>query len=208
MRATGSSRSSTAPASPAPSSPRSAPTPASPPSASGAAVERRGLVAFIPPQPTMLPRSGEPTSEAQRAAVAARARCKSKRGVWAHKQRMADAEGVIGELKNQHALDRVRSRGTPLFHVQLLLGCAALNCKRLADHVPQGRRTASPAHRAPLRAASTRRPQADPADQPMRGPTPEAITNALLRLTGQLELHSLSQLTPERPPHGRSWTGP
>ena len=50
---------------------------------------------------------------------------------------MADAEGVIGELKNQHALDRVRSRGTPLFHVQLLLGCTALNCKRLADHVPE-----------------------------------------------------------------------
>ena len=100
-------------------------------------VERRGLVAYIPPQPTMLPKEGEPTSDAQRQAVAARARCKSERGVWAHKQRMADAEGVIGELKNQHGLDRVRSRGTPLFHVQLLLSCTALNCKRLADHVPE-----------------------------------------------------------------------
>jgi transposase len=51
-------------------------------------VERRGLVAYIPPQPTMLPREGEPTSEAQRQAVAARARCKSERGVRAHKRRM------------------------------------------------------------------------------------------------------------------------
>jgi hypothetical protein len=47
---------------------------------------------------------------------------------------MADAEGVVGELKNRHGLDRARSRGTPLFHVQLLLGCSALNMKRLATH--------------------------------------------------------------------------
>jgi transposase len=100
-------------------------------------VERRGLVAYIPPQPTMLPKEGEPASEAQRQALAARARCKSERGILAHKARMADAEGVIGELKNQHGLERVRCRGTPLFHVQLLLGCTALNCKRLAHHVPE-----------------------------------------------------------------------
>jgi hypothetical protein len=50
---------------------------------------------------------------------------------------MADAEGVIGELKNQQALDRVPARGTPLFHVQLLLSCTALNCKRIADHLPE-----------------------------------------------------------------------
>jgi transposase len=98
-------------------------------------VERRGLVAYIPPQPTMLP-AAEPTTNAQHQALAARGRCKSTRGIWAHKRRIADAEGVIGELKNQHGLDRARSRGTPLFHVQLLLGCAALNYKRLADHVP------------------------------------------------------------------------
>jgi transposase len=102
-------------------------------------LERRGLVAYIPPQPTMLP-AAEPTTEAQRQAVAARARCKSGRGIRAHKQRMADAEGVIGELKNRHGLDRVRSRGTPLFHVQLLLGCTALNCKRLAARVPEATR--------------------------------------------------------------------
>ncbi len=99
-------------------------------------VQRRGLVAYIPPQPTMLP-AGEPTTDAQRQALAARARSKSDRGVWAHKQRMADAEGVIGELKNRHGLDRVRSRGRALFHLQLLLGCTALNCKRLAAHVPE-----------------------------------------------------------------------
>ncbi len=44
---------------------------------------------------------------------------------------------MIGELKNQHALDRVRCRGTLLFHVQLLLACSALNYKRLADRVPE-----------------------------------------------------------------------
>jgi transposase len=112
---------------------------------SGFAAERvwkaaaaRGVTAYIPPQPTMLPKLGEEaTSEAQRQALAARARCKSGPGIEAHRRRMADAEGVIGELKNRHGLDRVRSRGAPLFHVQLLLGCTALNCKRLADHVPQ-----------------------------------------------------------------------
>jgi len=55
-------------------------------------------------------------------------------GVWAHKRRMADAEGAVAELKDCHALDRARCRGTPLFHVQLLLGCTALNLKRLAAH--------------------------------------------------------------------------
>src|SRR6266508_267844 len=81
---------------------------------SGFAAERvwrgvtgRGLVAYIPPQPTMLPADDEPRSEAQRQALAARGRCKTGRGVRAHKRRMADAEGVIGELKNRHGLDRV-----------------------------------------------------------------------------------------------------
>ena len=100
-------------------------------------LDKRAITAYVPPQPTMLPTDGEPRTEAQREALAARERCKSERGVWAHKQRMGDAEGVIGELKNRHGLDRVRSRGTPLFHLQLLLGCTAINCKRLADHVPE-----------------------------------------------------------------------
>ena len=120
-------------------------------------IERRGLLAYIPPQPTMLP-TAEATTDAQHQAVAARARCKSTRGVWAHKRRMADAEGVIGELKNQHGLDRARSRGTPLFHVQLLLGCAALNYKRLADHVPDAANAAAAA------------PKPADADQPTQAP--------------------------------------
>ena len=99
-----------------------------------AAAERR-ITAFVPPQRTMLPRNAEPQTEAERRAQAARQRCKSARGIWAHKHRMADAEGVIGELKNCHALARARRRGTPPFHVQLLLGCTALNMKRLASHV-------------------------------------------------------------------------
>jgi transposase len=102
------------------------------------AAERRGITAFIPPQPTMLPKPGkEPQTEAQRQALAARARCKSEAGIEAHRRRMADAEGVIGELKNQGTADRAQRRGTPHFHVQLLLNCAAVNCKRLADHAPQ-----------------------------------------------------------------------
>jgi hypothetical protein len=102
------------------------------------AAEQRGIIAFIPPQPTMLPKPGEDaTSDAQRAAVAARARCKSTAGIEAHRRRMADAEGVIGELKNEGTMNRAQRRGTPHFHVQLLLNCCAVNCKRLADHAPQ-----------------------------------------------------------------------
>jgi transposase len=98
---------------------------------------RRRLVAYIPPQRTMLPPAATaPRTEAEREAQAARARCKTEAGIWAYKRRMADAEGVIGELKLQHGLGRARCRGTPLFHVQLLLGCAAINLKRLAKHAP------------------------------------------------------------------------
>ena len=96
---------------------------------------QRGIVAYIPPQKTMLPREGgEPRTNAQRLALEARARTKSEQGLWAYQRRMADAEGVIGELKTLHALDRVRCRGTPAFHVQLLVGSAAVNLKRLAAH--------------------------------------------------------------------------
>jgi transposase len=97
----------------------------------------RGIDAYIPPQKTMLPRDGRgPRTNAQRLALAARTRAKSERGLWAYRRRMADAEGVIAELKNLHGLDRVRCRGTPTFHVQLLLGCAAINLKRLAANAP------------------------------------------------------------------------
>lgn len=97
----------------------------------------RGIVAYIPPQKTMLPRDGRaPRTEAQQLALAARRRAKSERGLWAYRRRMADAEGVIAELKSLHGLDRVRCRGLPTFHVRLLLGCAAINLKRLAAHAP------------------------------------------------------------------------
>ncbi len=148
---------------------------------SGFAAERvwrgvagRGLVAYIPPQPTMLPADDEPRSEAQRQALAARGRCKTGRGVRAHKRRMADAEGVIGELKNRHGLDRARSRGTPLFHVQLLLGCAALNYKRLADHVPEAANGVAGAPQpavGELRAAAV---EANGADRTTRSPADHA----------------------------------
>jgi transposase len=98
------------------------------------AADRR-IVAYIPPQKTMLPKR-EPRTNAQRLALEARARMKSEHGLWAYRRRMADAEGVIAELKTLHAFDRVRCRGTPAFHVQLLVGSAALNLKRLAKHAP------------------------------------------------------------------------
>jgi transposase len=102
------------------------------------AAEWRGITAYVPPQPTMLPKAGEEaTTEAQRQALAARARCKTAAGIEAHRQRMADAEGVIGELKNQGTAARAQRRGTSRFHVQLLLNCTAVNCKRLADHARQ-----------------------------------------------------------------------
>ena len=97
-----------------------------------AGVTKQGVVAFVPPQRTMLPADGEPKTNAQREAQAARERCKTPTGIWAYVRRMADAEGGVAELKNEHGLGRARCRGTSLFHVQLLLGCTALNVKRLA----------------------------------------------------------------------------
>src|SRR3954466_11459329 len=91
-----------------------------------------GVIAYVPPQRTMLPPEGQqPKTEAKREALAARRRCKTPTGIWAHRRRMSDAEGGVAELKNEHAMARARCRGTKLFHVQLLLGCAALNVKRL-----------------------------------------------------------------------------
>jgi transposase len=95
-------------------------------------VAELGVTAFVPPQRTMLPAaSQEPKTDAQREALAARERCKTPKGIWAYVRRMADAEGGVAELKNEHGLARARCRGTNLVHVQLLLGCTALNAKRL-----------------------------------------------------------------------------
>src|SRR3954449_13087691 len=93
-----------------------------------------GVIAYVPPQRTMLPEADEqPKTDAKRQALAARARCKISAGIWAHIRRMCDAEGGVAELKNEHGMDRARCRGTSLFHVQVLLGCTALNVKRLAS---------------------------------------------------------------------------
>jgi transposase len=96
-------------------------------------VAELGVTAFVPPQRTMLPADGEPKTDAQREAQTARERCKTAHGIWAYVRRMADAEGGAAELKNEHAMHRARCRGTSLFHVHLLLGCTALNVKRLAS---------------------------------------------------------------------------
>src|SRR5207244_6527151 len=46
------------------------------------AAERRGITAYIPPQPTMLPKQAdEPIASAQRQALAARTRRKSDAGI-------------------------------------------------------------------------------------------------------------------------------
>lgn len=119
---------------------------------------QRRLLAYIPPQRTMLPPvQSVPRTDAQREALAARERCKTQAGIVAYKRRMADAEGVIAELKLQHGLERARCRGTPLFHVQLLLGCAAINLKRLARHAPVA---ADGVAAAPAPAADPTGPQA------------------------------------------------
>src|SRR3954453_14763996 len=97
------------------------------------AVAALGVIAYVPPQRTMLPAPGEPPkTDAKREALSARQRCQTPAGIWAHIRRMCDAEGGVAELKTEHGLDRELCRGTSLFHVQLLLGCTALNVKRLA----------------------------------------------------------------------------
>lgn len=126
----------------------------------------REIVAHIPPQKTMLPRGGrEPRTNAQRLALAAKQRARSDTGVWAYRRRMADAEGVIAELKNQHGLDRARCRGAPAFHVQLLLGCAAINLKRLAKHAPAAHQGAAAAPQAAAITLNSNDAELDPGVQ-------------------------------------------
>jgi transposase len=109
-------------------------------------VAELGITAFVAPRRPMLAADGNPKTDAQRVAHAARERCQTAQGIWAHVRRMADAEGGVAELKNEHGLDRARCRGTRLFHVQLLLGCTALNVKRLASRADaQSGQAAGPA---------------------------------------------------------------
>jgi hypothetical protein len=102
------------------------------------AVGALGITAYVPPERTMLPAADEdPKTSAQAAAKAACERCKTPAGVWSYSQRMGDAEGVVGELKRQHGMDRARSRGT---HSSICSCCSAarlLNLKRIATHTGQ-----------------------------------------------------------------------
>jgi transposase len=152
------------------------------------AAERR-IVAHIPPQKTMLPRDGrEPCTNAHRLALEARARAKTEAGVWAHRQRMADAEGVIAELKNHHGLDRVRCRGTPAFHVQLLLGCAAINLKRTARQARANRA------RGRRRSTAGGHPRAQKQDRSTRTSRSTTV-NPLQPPTTRLDHQPVPQLT-------------
>jgi transposase len=129
-------------------------------------VTQLGVIAFVPPQRKMLP-DGKPKTSAQAAAVAARQRCKTAKGIWAYQRRMADAEGGVAELKNEHGLDRARCRGTSLFHVQLLLASTALNLKRLTSRDPA-------AQGAPANPASGEIAARDPRSPAARDVSPRA----------------------------------
>lgn len=103
-------------------------------------------------------------------ALAARARTRTPRGVSVKIDRMTHAEGAIGELKNQHALGRIRSRGTPKAQIQLLMTATAINLKRLARYAPAHTATASGDPRAATRLAATANNRASHADP--RRPAP------------------------------------
>ena len=66
---------------------------------------------------------------------AARARCKTARGVDAAIDRITHGEGSIAELK-RHGAGRARCRGTAKLQIQLLLAATAINLKRLTTRLP------------------------------------------------------------------------
>ena len=97
----------------------------------------RGLAAYVPPRADQLPpRGAAPATASQALAVAARARCKSPAGIWAHAHRLADAEGAIAQLKCRHGMARARRRGVGAFHEQLLAAAAANNLRLLVRWRP------------------------------------------------------------------------
>jgi transposase len=108
----------------------------------------RGVTAFIPPQPNMLARPG---------GQAARTRCKTPAGVSAAIDRMTHGEGSINELKNCHALDRARCRGTAKVQIQLLLAATAINLKRLTNRPPAAENAAGNDDHAATAPAGERR---------------------------------------------------
>ena len=114
-----------------------------------------GVVAYIPPQRRM----------AGLEALAARARTRTPHGIAVKIDRMTHAEGAIGELKNQHALDRIRGRGTPKAQIQLLMAATAVNLKRLARYAPAHTATASGDPRTATRLTATADNRASDADR-------------------------------------------
>ncbi|MEA2232335.1 MAG: hypothetical protein QOD83_2151 [Solirubrobacteraceae bacterium] len=109
---------------------------------------KQRIEAFIPPQPNVLKRAG---------GQAARARCKTPRGVGAAIDRITHGEGAISELK-RHGAGRARCRGTAKVQIQLLLAATAINLKRLTTRAPaaedgcEGNNTAALVHLAILNA--------------------------------------------------------
>jgi Transposase DDE domain len=118
-------------------------------------LESRSLEVFIPPQKTMLAKGGEPKTQAERQALHARERCKSEAGVRAHKRLMADAEGVISELKTQGTLHRARCQGHGA------LSRAGARRLRGGEH-EASRRSWRPARRRAGGTARRRRPPRSP----------------------------------------------
>jgi len=61
----------------------------------------------------------------------AQASCDSKEGRRLLKRRQTCIEGLFGQAKSQHGLDRARLRGLPKMHIQGLLTAIVLNIKKL-----------------------------------------------------------------------------
>lgn len=61
----------------------------------------------------------------------AQAACASKEGRRLLKKRQTCIEGLFGQAKSQHGLDRARLRGLPKMHIQGLLTAIVLNIKKL-----------------------------------------------------------------------------
>jgi len=173
------------------------------------AAQRRRLTAYIPPQPTMLPKAGaEPTTEAQRQAAAARARCKSRAGVEAHRRRMVDAEGAIGELKNRGTAGRAQRRGTAR-HTSTSSSCSTARPstasgspttprRRRARPRRGGRRPRRRARRSPQTPPRPKQhPRARPAGSPQSSPLPPSPGTTPSRSTDPAALLKAP-----------SWTGP
>jgi transposase len=61
----------------------------------------------------------------------AQAACASREGRQLLKRRQTCIEGLFGQAKSQHGLDRARLRGLPKMHIQGLLTAIVLNIKKL-----------------------------------------------------------------------------